>query len=281
MVCKEYVIVLLLNAVLVTSATVTLLYPKGFTISVGDEAGIKNVHFDVNVTRNGGNSMIASYSKNVHQFFGHRFTFTRNNVALNVGDVISYNVVSNVNNSTHKLEAGVCCVRELPKKGSLRKHGWMFSYDITLTESECGRGNGTNNNPKTVAIGQRINVPEEDLNHRLSKCEQAAFNTSLSLISLQLELDELRNLTKQIKEFEEAYPLAKQLTLSGRIPPDGDAVETVEFIIYEKLDLKPTIVSAFRDSPYNIRFTVSTIIEKFQILEAAKYILPDTKIEIS
>lgn len=281
MVCKEYIIVLLLNAIIVTSATVTLLYPKGFSISVGDEGRIKNVHFDINVTRNGGNSIIASYSKNVHQFFGHRFTFTRDNVVLNVGDVISYKIVSNVNNSTQKLEDGVCCVRELPKKGALRKHGWLFNYDIALTDSECGRGNGTNANPKSVAIGARVNVPEEDLNLRLSKCEQAAFNTSLLLLTLQLEVEELRNLTKQIKEFEEAYPLAKQLTLSGRIPPDGDAVETVQFIIDEKLDLKPTIVSAFRDSPYNIRFTVSTIIEKFQILEAAKFILPDTKIEIS
>lgn len=274
MVCR---FIIFLSVILTTSATVVLLFPKGFSISVGDETRIKDIHFEVNVTRNDGNLLVATYSKNVHQFFGTQFTFVRRNVVLSVGDSISYRVVSNTNGSTHIIKDGVCYVKELPTMGMLRKHGWMFSYDITLPEEDCGRM--SDGGPAVTA--QRIDVPEEDIALKLNNCQEAVFNTSLSVLALELEVEELRNLTQQIKDFEETYPLAKQLTLSGRIPPDGDAVETVQFILYEKLDLRPTIVSAFRDSPYNIRFTVSTVLEKFRVLETAKFLLQRTRIQIS
>ncbi|KAB0799704.1 hypothetical protein PPYR_07584 [Photinus pyralis] len=274
MVCR---FIIFLSVILTTSASVVLLFPKGFSISVEDEKRSKHLNFHVNITRNDGNLLVGTYTKNVNQFFGTQFTFARRNVALNVGDSISYRVVSNTNGSTQVIKDEVCYVKELPTMGMLRKHGWMFSYDLTLSEEDCGRMSDTG----PVVTAQRIDVPDEDIAAKLNNCQQAVFNASLSILALQFEVEELRNLTQEIKDFEETYPLAKQLTLSGRIPPDGDAVETVRFMLYEKLNLSPAIVSAFRESPYNIRFTVSTVLEKFRVLETAKFLLQGTRIQIS
>lgn len=277
--CNFCFIAVLLNTAFVTSTTVYLLFPKGFSINIQKVNNNKIANFEVNITRDNGNLAVARFNKLVRNAFAGQWTFAQRNIVLKIGDVISYKIITDVNDSHEKIEEGVCSINEIPKIGHLRRHGMIHNYDINLSENSCI----TNDNRHELVITETpvVETVNQDMKRKLGECEQAMFNTSLSLMSLQLEVEELRNKTQQLTDFEETYPLAKQLTLSGRIPPDGDPVDIVQFMIYEKLDLRPNIVSAFRDAPYNIRFTVSSVIEKLQILEIAKFILPSTKVEIS
>lgn len=267
---------LVFNVVQVFNTKVFLLFPKGFSINVDNHPGIVGVHFDVNVTQDNGNLTNSYHNKHVHQPFANSWTFVKRNVVINIGDTITYKISINGNNTIEENERGACKVTEVPKLGALRKHGWTFNYDVLL---ECNVYNEST--PPAVEIKSRALATSEDVKLKLQQCQEHIFNSSLSLLSLQMEVEVLRNLTQQISNFEETYPLAKQLTLAGRIPPDGDPKETVVFMLFEKLDLKPTILSAFRDSTYSIRFTVSTIIEKLEILEVAKYMLSNSKITIT
>ncbi|KAF5292534.1 hypothetical protein FQR65_LT01680 [Abscondita terminalis] len=270
------IFVLFFNVDRVFNVKVLLLFPKGFSISVDDRPGIASVYFDVNITRNDQNLAVECYSKNVGHAFANYWTFVKRTVALAVGDTITYTSVVSEENDNEEIESGLCKVTELPKIGSLRKHGWMFNYDIAM---ECSLFDEAS--PPLIEMKTSIPTASEDMELKLGQCQENMFNSSLSMMAMQTEIEQLRNLTQKLTDFEETYPMAKQLTLGGRIPPEGEPAEIVSFILYEKLNLKPTITSAFRDSTYSIKFMVSTVIDKLEILEAAKYMLANSKITVT
>lgn len=85
---------------------------------------------------------------------------------------------------------------------------------------------------------------------------------------------------EQMKNIIEQGSNAKKLTMSGRIPLDGNALSTVSFLLREKLDINLAIVSAQRNSDGSITFEVGTINDKLDILAAAKQELSGTHISI-
>ncbi|KAK4886926.1 hypothetical protein RN001_003197 [Aquatica leii] len=74
--------------------------------------------------------------------------------------------------------------------------------------------------------------------------EDCMFN----LTQLESEIEVLLKKNLMLTHLLEKTPNVNTLTMSGRLPPDGLAISTVTFIINEKLDINPTILSAVRNA---------------------------------
>ncbi|KAF5292533.1 hypothetical protein FQR65_LT01679 [Abscondita terminalis] len=104
---------------------------------------------------------------------------------------------------------------------------------------------------------------------------------SYNITRLQSEIEMLLKKNLLLTHLLEKTPNVKQLTMSGRVPLDGQAMSIVKFIIKEKLDITPTITRAVRNDDGSIIFEVATLDEKLHILNAAQTKLDKSKIFIS
>lgn len=114
----------------------------------------------------------------------------------------------------------------------------------------------------------------------LELCKELSMNATQTVMLLQSQITKLEKENRQLIATLNSYPDAKKLTLAGRIPPDDDAIGIVKFILWEKLDLKPTITHAERNPDKSIVFELSSLSDKIEVLETAKEKLKYSKILI-
>lgn len=101
-----------------------------------------------------------------------------------------------------------------------------------------------------------------------------------SLLGLHSQVDDLIAKRKTVLELLERFPELKNLKLVGRFPLDQTADMTVRYVLKEKLDLQPLVVSAERKNDTFITFQLSTLEEALEVLHRAKATLGQSRIMI-
>lgn len=246
--------------------------PKGFRASIEDVPGIRMFVFNGNINRELRSLEPGGFSGETRHIKNGKWSVEDHNLRLEVDDVIYYWIFVIKDRLGYRLENGRFVIKELIRD----PHHDPQQPDKWRPQEESA----TSTNPVQQPAIPTTASPEIDI-VSLGICEETVLNATQTLLSLQYEVNALRKTNQQLINVLQKYPDSKTLTLSGRIPPDGEASVTAKFIIQEKLELNPDIVSAVRNNDGSITIEVSTLSEKLEILEEAKEKLKNTKIDIS
>ncbi|KAF5292535.1 hypothetical protein FQR65_LT01681 [Abscondita terminalis] len=234
-------------------------HPRGFSVSIPNEPGIRIFAFHGKVNEELLDLEAGQFSKDIIRPTNNKWTFLDRRTKLNIGDTINFWLFVIKDGLGYRYDNGYFVVRE-----------FLFNPNFQ---------HGSKNNP---SYGSNINDIENKVDNEKdnTQCLQTIFNITQSLIDLQTQNNELTSKNLLLKELLKKTPNSRQLTLSGRIPPDGSPTNTVAFILSEKLNIKLLITSAERNVDGSITFDVPSLDDKLQILNVAKEELRLTKISI-
>ncbi|KAB0799702.1 hypothetical protein PPYR_07582 [Photinus pyralis] len=224
--------------------------PRGFSVSIPDETGIRLFAFHGKINKVIQNLHPGDLTKEVKYPVNGKWIFHDERTKLKVGDTIHY---------------WMFVVKDA--------HGYSLdSTSFTVTDLV---ENASTNSEMPTRIGNPNGMCSNEIN---TICLQSLFNVTQSFGQLQSYVVTLKKKSEQLRNFIEQSPSARKMTISGRIPLEGLASSTVAFLLREKLDINVVVVSAERHFDGSIAFEVPTIDDKLEILEAAKSKLAYTKI---
>lgn len=221
--------------------------PSGFSVSIPHVPGIEIFAFHGNINRELIGLGAGEFSIDIRKHENGKWTFRNFHRKLRPGDVIYY---------------------------------WLFVIKNGLGYRFDGgryRVPGGDDLPPITPGGQEIpeSAPKEN-----QPCLEAVLNLTQTLLQQQARMNALQLTNLQMRNYIEEQSDGRKLTMSGKIPPDGAASASVSFILRERLDLNPVIISADWNDNGSITFEVASVEIKLEILQEAKKKLVATKVSI-
>ncbi|KAB0799701.1 hypothetical protein PPYR_07581 [Photinus pyralis] len=222
---------------------ITVHKPRGFSVSIPHESGIEIFAFHGNINRKLVGLGAGEFSVDIRKQENGKWIFHDSSRKLKGGDVIYYWLFVIKDGLGYRLDDGRFVVEE------------SHNSDEHKTASPSRQENPT--------------------------CLEGILNVTKTLLEQQAYINALELANKQMRTYIEQQKDGRKLTISGRLPPDDMASPTVSFILREKLDLNPIIVSAERHNDGSITFEVPSVEDKIEILQAARKKLATSAISIT
>lgn len=229
---------------------ITVHKPRGFSVSIPHESGIQLFAFHGNVNHKLVDLGAGEFSVDIRKHENGKWTFHNLSRKLKAGDVIYYWLFVIREGLGYRLDDGRFVVEE-----SHNSHSSSDEHDT----------------PLDTPLPPRQENPT---------CLEGILNVTRTLLEQQAQINVLELANQQMKTYIELQKDAKKITIRGRLPPDDDASSMASFILKEKLDLNPVIISAERNNDGSITFEVPSIEDKIEILQAARKKLATSTISI-
>ncbi|KAF2880535.1 hypothetical protein ILUMI_25633 [Ignelater luminosus] len=258
--------------------------PVGFSVSIEDSPGIRLFAFHGSVNKELEDLEAGEFSKDVLHTENGRWTFEDRRTRLHVGDIIYYWLFVIRDDLGYRLDNGWFEVKELvdsPFELSPRPPKRPTPPPRPSSQPDQNNQPDTSCNTIPQQTTTTTEAPDKEREAFLRLCELTVLNATQALLSLQSQVNSLTITNQKLTALLEKYPDGRKLTISGRLQKDDDALTITRFVLREKLDLNPDVVSATRNSDGSITFELSNLTDKIEVLEAAKEKLKNSRVIIS